>query len=186
MELSVEAVAEQRELETASEEHSLTGEIEHERKRLAGYFRVWRIPDSIAEEMIASALSSAARRTHHEPSTPLSVLALEEADQLLCQRFRSFNPNSLSNNRISHEERLAILWSGQGEKFAASESRSFDCEQAFDAGCKAAKLAHEPQRMPETNPMVMETSLTQLPSFRMISGWFALITLIVLAFIFTR
>jgi hypothetical protein len=43
-----------------------------------------------------------------------------------------------------------------------------------------------PQRPPETHPMTMETSLDRLPSFRMIAGWFVLIALIVLAFIFTR
>ena len=43
-----------------------------------------------------------------------------------------------------------------------------------------------PQREPETHPMTMETSLTRLPSFRIIAGWFLLIALIVLAFIFTR
>jgi hypothetical protein len=42
------------------------------------------------------------------------------------------------------------------------------------------------QRAPETRPMTMETSLSRLPSFRMIAGWFVIITLIVLAFIFTR
>jgi hypothetical protein len=43
-----------------------------------------------------------------------------------------------------------------------------------------------PQRPAETHPMTMETSLDRLPSFRMIAGWFVLIALIVLAFIFTR
>ena len=43
-----------------------------------------------------------------------------------------------------------------------------------------------PQRPPETRPMTMETSLNHLPSFRMIAGWFVIIALIVLAFIFTR
>jgi hypothetical protein len=42
------------------------------------------------------------------------------------------------------------------------------------------------QRPPETRPMTMETSLSRLPSFRMIAGWFVIIALIVLAFIFTR
>jgi hypothetical protein len=43
-----------------------------------------------------------------------------------------------------------------------------------------------PQRPPETHPMTMETSLNHLPSFRMIAGWFVIIALIVLTFIFTR
>ena len=43
-----------------------------------------------------------------------------------------------------------------------------------------------PQRAPETHPMTMETSLNHLPSFRMIAGWFVIIALIVLTFIFTR
>jgi hypothetical protein len=34
--------------------------------------------------------------------------------------------------------------------------------------------------------MVMQTSLTRLPSFRIIAGWFVLIALLVLAFILTR
>ena len=42
------------------------------------------------------------------------------------------------------------------------------------------------QRAPETRAMTMETSLSRLPSFRMIAGWFLIIALIVLAFIFTR
>jgi HD-like signal output (HDOD) protein len=43
-----------------------------------------------------------------------------------------------------------------------------------------------PNRPPETYPMTMQTSLTRLPSFRIIAGWFVLIALIVLAFILTR
>jgi hypothetical protein len=43
-----------------------------------------------------------------------------------------------------------------------------------------------PQREPETHPMTMETSLTRLPSLRIIAGWFALVALIVSIFIFTR
>jgi hypothetical protein len=54
-----------------------------------------------------------------------------------------------------------------------------------------SQLANEippltPNRAPETHPMTMETSLTRLPSFRIIAGWFLLIALIVLAFILTR
>ena len=54
-----------------------------------------------------------------------------------------------------------------------------------------SRLANEippltPNRAPETHPMTMETSLTRLPSFRIIAGWFLLIALIVLAFILTR
>ena len=42
------------------------------------------------------------------------------------------------------------------------------------------------QRPPETRPMTMETSLSRLPSFRIIAGWFVIIALLALAFIFTR
>jgi hypothetical protein len=46
--------------------------------------------------------------------------------------------------------------------------------------------ALEPQRPSETHLTTMETSLSRLPSFRMIAGWFLLVTLLVLAFIFTH
>ena len=59
----------------------------------------------------------------------------------------------------------------------------------FDAVLRSELPAVEnltTQRPPETYPMTMETSLSRLPSFRMIAGWFVIIALIVLAFIFTR
>ena len=77
--------------------------------------------------------------------------------------------------------------------------RDAECEQLRVAIEDAEKVARArtdklmravpplvPQREPETQPMTMETSLTRLPSFRILAGWFLLIALIVLAFIFTR
>jgi hypothetical protein len=43
-----------------------------------------------------------------------------------------------------------------------------------------------PQRPPETYLTTMETSLTRLPSFRIVAGWFALIAGLIVAFIFTH
>jgi len=77
--------------------------------------------------------------------------------------------------------------------------RDAECEQlrvAIEEAEKAARARTDklvgavpplvPKREPETHPMTMETSLTRLPSFRILAGWFLLIALIVLAFIFTR
>jgi hypothetical protein len=48
----------------------------------------------------------------------------------------------------------------------------------------AVDIAFEPQRPIESNVSTMEPTLTKLPSFRMIAGWFVLIVGLVLAFIF--
>jgi hypothetical protein len=43
-----------------------------------------------------------------------------------------------------------------------------------------------PQRPPETMLHTMETSLSRLPSFRIVAGWIVLIVGLFLAFVFTH
>lgn len=77
----------------------------------------------------------------------------------------------------------------RGEELDAVAIAIEEAEKAARArvdelGAKLPPLV--PDRALETQPMTMETSLERLPSFRMIAGWFMLIVLIVLTFIFTR
>lgn len=96
----------------------------------------------------------------------------------------------------SVREEVAAMALGCAEGRLREDSECEHLRAVIDEAEKAARarmgeLMHEipplvPQREPETHPMTMETSLTRLPSFRIIAGWFMLTALIVLAFIFTR
>jgi hypothetical protein len=188
MELSLEAVAEQPEIKIHRNEPLLTRCPEETRRRLVAYFRAWKLPASDVEELAERAIAAAEQRLREQANSPLETILAEEADRLLCERIRELVGDSRlsENGPLSEQNKLALLWAGCAEKWHPDQIDPVPLNEAFDDGMKTAALAQQTQRPPETQPMVMQTSLTRLPSFRMIGGWFVLVALIVLAFIFTR
>jgi hypothetical protein len=92
----------------------------------------------------------------------------------------------------AREQLASEIMMGIEDRFESdphAEANSIAMDEAFKA--VRSRLAGEippltPNRAPETHPMTMETSLTRLPSFRIVAGWFLLVVLIVFAFILTR
>jgi hypothetical protein len=116
--------------------------------------------------------------------------ALDDARNLLRARLNEMHGNALGGEKeeqgMSHRQCAAILWSGLPEQWAGQGTDASKLAQAYTRGARATLQSLQPQRPPITRPMVMQTSLTRLPSFRIIAGWFVLIALLVLAFILTR
>jgi hypothetical protein len=137
----VEAVVKEPEVNGRAEAVASAEILEEARARVEAYLRAWKLPDSVREEVAATAMARAETGLQEEAECEPLRLAIEEAER-------------------------------------AARARMDDLAKALPPLV--------PQREPETHPMTMETSLTRLPSLRIIAGWFALIALIVLIFILTR
>ena len=87
---------------------------------------------------------------------------------------------------IPVDQRAAMLWAGLPELWRNEGADPIALSAAYARGAVAAKLSQHTRRPPETHPMTMETSLSHLPSLRMIGGWVLIIAALILAFIFTR
>lgn len=134
------------------------------------------------------AMDCAQSQLDGDGKTDMARAAIEAAEKLLRARLNEILGGVFDSEEqgISERERLALLWGGVAEKWSAEPVDTAALQKAYVEGASASSLAQEPQRAPETHPMVMETSLTRLPSFRIVAGWFLLIALLALAFILTR
>jgi hypothetical protein len=176
----VEAVAEQNRIEVGGSEPEA-------RARIEAYLRAWKLPPPIIEEILTT-MDCAETGTLGQPESNPRRTACENAERILRARLAEWLGNNFApgNPSISVEERVAMLWAGLPEKWQKNINDTVELAKACSQGERALRLTQEPQRPPETQPMTMETSLTRLPSFRIVAGWFALIALIIFAFIFTR
>jgi hypothetical protein len=156
--------------------------LEQARRKLDDYLRAWRLPDEVREELAGMAMTCA----EGEPDISRAVIA--HADRLLHARLNEMLGGALAAEvqGISVEERAAMLWAGLPELWRREGIDPATLSAAYSRGALASNLSQHTQRPPETRPMTMETSLSHLPSLRMIGGWVVIIALIVLAFIFTR
>ena len=159
-----------------------TNALREARRRVDEYLRAWRLPESVREELGEMAVTCA------EGEADFSRAVIAQADRLLHARLNEMLGNALAAEEqgITVEERAAMLWGGLPEMWRKEGADPVALSAASSRGALAAALSQHTQRAPETRPMTMETSLTRLPSLRMIAGWFLIIALIVLAFIYTR
>jgi hypothetical protein len=176
----VEAVAEQNRIEVGVPESEAQARVE-------ACLRAWKLPPPMIEEILTT-MDCAETRSLGESESYPSGAACENAERIVRARLAEWLGNVFAPKEanISVEERVAMLWAGLPEKWQKNINDTVDLANAYSQGEMALKLSQQPQRPPETQPMTMETSLTRLPSFRIVAGWFAMIVLIILAFIFTR
>ncbi|HUS36234.1 MAG TPA: hypothetical protein VM680_12855, partial [Verrucomicrobiae bacterium] len=146
------------------------------------YLRAWGLPNQMREEIADSVMTC----VEGEPDISRAVIA--HADRLLHARLNEMLGGALvaEEQGISVEERAAMLWGGLPELWRKEGIDPAALSAAYLRGARASNLSQHTQRPPETQPMTMETSLSHLPSLRMIGGWVVIIVVIVLAFIFTR
>jgi hypothetical protein len=150
---------------------------EEVRFKIEAYLRAWRFP--YRSENLAEILRSAKDRAKMEPELCRTEIAIEEADKLIQSHSKNASCGEY-DGAVSIEERLALL-------IASSRgTNSFENPLAYQEAGKKLQLALHPQRPLETHPMTMKTSLSRLPSFRLIAGWAAVVILLVLIFIFTH
>jgi hypothetical protein len=72
------------------------------------------------------------------------------------------------------------------EKQVKSESGAPERPRGRELDGVDMEKALYPERPQETTLITMETSLSRLPSFRIVAGWIVLIVALFLAFIFTH
>jgi hypothetical protein len=156
--------------------------VEEARRKVDAYLRAWRLPEGVREELAEMAVTCA------EGEADISRAAIAHADRLLHGRLNEMLGNALAAEEqgISVQERAAMLWGGLPELWRKGGVDTVALSAAYSRGALAAALSQHTQRPPETYPMTMETSLSRLPSLRMVGGWFLIIAAVVLIFIFTR
>lgn len=188
----MEIVVEQNRIEVSRPNRTARSprEWEEARAKAEAYLRAWKLPAGIVEELTTAALDCARSQCECDSKIDPMCAALEDARSLLRDRLNEMHGNALRGEKeeegISHHQCAAILWSGLPEQWAGEGTNASKLAEAYTRGERATVQSLQPQRPPITRPMVMQTSLTRLPSFRIIAGWFVLIALLVLAFILTR
>jgi hypothetical protein len=160
---------------------------EEARLRAFSYLRAWKLPETLVGELVCTAMSCAEARLRDDHSVDAIRVTIEEAERVLHLRFNEMAADALMDGQeLSTEARVAMAWANLPEKLRSEKVASHELNRMCVEGISCARRLRHPERPPQTHPMTMQTSLSRLPSFRMIAGWFVLIALIVLAFIFTR
>lgn len=161
-------------------------DLDEARAKVDAYLRAWKLPEAARRELLDMAMMCAEARPENQGDA--ARVAIEEAERLLRGKLNEMLGNALTGagDGVTEQERLAMLWAGLPDRWRDPSADTAALSRDYAKGALAATLAQQPQRPPQTHPTVMQTSLSRLPSFRMVAGWGLLIVLIVLAFIFTR
>jgi hypothetical protein len=99
--------------------------------------------------------------------------------------FFSYRPEEVSEILARVRERASGAGRSRTE-LAIDEADKLITQRRQRISPDLPKLALHPQRPLETQPMKMRTTLSRLPSIRLIAGWCAFIFLLVVIFIFTH
>jgi hypothetical protein len=157
--------------------------------RVRAYLSVWRIGGAEWLEDCAREIADhAAKRLAVEPGATAELIAIDEADAFLRDWFGTVdraNQQNHDSRGVPLETRIALAFGSP----PGDEVRFADRTQVIAAlrqGELNAACAFAPSRPPETRAMVMQTSLSRLPSIQLIGGWCLLIALLVLAFFLTH
>ena len=102
--------------------------------------------------------------------------AIEEADRFLLRWFEKVGPENI--------EQTLLFGAPAGQRPDLSDREKTG--KLLREGALNLARARTPSRPPETRPMKMQTSLSRLPSIRLIGGWIVLIGLLFLAFVLTH
>jgi hypothetical protein len=130
-------------------------------------------------------LSAARLRVSADASASPMKAAMDEAEAFMhhcCQQFGTV-ASAQSVGEDEPNERLMLLVGAPAE---ANPGDRIQMAAAFRQGALNWRRALAPARLPETPAMTMQTSLSRLPSIRIIAGWLFLIALLFLAFILTH
>lgn len=151
------------------------------RARIESYFRAWRLSESSIEELAAEAEHAIhCALLRGEAADPLELLA-PESDRVLAARM---SRDGMGEASLDSCTRLALALAGTRLGWAEADEEQFHAE-VEELKRKVETLA-EPNRSAELAVGVMQTSLSRLPSIRMVAGWFLLVLLLFLTFVFTR
>jgi hypothetical protein len=168
------AVAEIPGTKPVAEIDKRSAEWEEALARVQAYLSAWRMGDAEARDC-AREIVRLVRRQPVARGSEIEV-AIKEADRFLNGRFEKVGAENI-------EQRLLL---------GGTVNQTFDFRNheqithILREGALNLARARTPARPPETLPMTMKTSLSRLPSIRLIGGWVVLIALLFLAFVVTH
>ena len=161
------------------------GEREQLQARVQSYLRVWRIPALVQRELIPEIMRSVELTLGRESSACAHRVTIESAETILKSRLNQWVGGlDVTDRGIAASDRMSMLCSSLPEKLGRCDSN--ELSRSFSEGAVGAARVRQSNRSPETHLTTMQTSLSRLPSFRMVGGWFLMIVGTVLIFILTH
>jgi hypothetical protein len=148
------------------------------------YLSLWRLGDEEwLRECSHDIVQAALHRSRSEPGANPSELIFAEVESFLGRYFAQLAPGENDQSSIALASRAALI-------FGAPEQSTFSdpvqLRAAFLQGRMNYGAARVPSRPPETRATTMKTSLSRLPSIRLIGGWILCVLLLILTFILTH
>jgi hypothetical protein len=136
--------------------------------------------------MLPLVCESAQGRVSANPRLDMFEVAIEECDRLLKEHLARLLEQSSNQNQTKdlNHLRTGLLWAHLNAPVSDKLSpRDRAISESVDA---ELQQYHVPQRPMETFPKRMRSSLTRIPSFRLVGGWCLVILVLILTFLFTH
>jgi len=152
-----------------------SAEWEEALDRVQAYLSAWGLSDLEWSRDSAREIVRAARKETVAKGSEIQA-AIEEADRFLQRWFEKVGPENI--------EQTLLFGAPAGQRPDLSDREKTG--KLLREGALNLARARTPSRPPETRPMKMQTSLSRLPSIRLIGGWIVLIGLLFLAFVLTH
>ncbi len=191
MDLSLESATEQKRIRISSDadvpsQPDLWDEV---RRKIECYLRAWNFRDPcLAQELVAPVLLAVQRRVSADSGLNPIQISIEETDRLLGDRLEEIlgQTKERENGGISTQQRVVLMVSDLPEKWQVDIFPTAAAADQYQKA-KANFETMQPTRRPMENlSSRMRTSLSRLPSFRLIGAWGLVVILLVLTFIFTH
>ena len=189
MELPLESVATETDVElaTAAKERRLPDSWGDVRSHVRRYLAAWRLgDDDWLNEGSEEILRAVRSRLGESCEEDRARAAMEEAEAFVAAWFQKVLPHSgRQENGVSVRARMALLLGSSPDKRSGVPD-PLQLNAAWRQGGMSLERALLPSRPPETRAFSMQTSLSRLPSMRLIAGWFLLVAALGLAFFLTH
>jgi hypothetical protein len=157
------------------------------RENVRRYMQVWQAPEDLQTELANDAINEVRQAANQISRVEAQTLAIAEVEKQLRQKLDAMLLGELGKgeNGIANCERMALFCGNLPEQWQRVREPAA-LREAYRRGLQNIDRALEPSRQPETELTTMETSLSRLPSLRIIAGWFLLIAGLIAAFVMTH
>jgi hypothetical protein len=153
--------------------------------RVEAYLAAWQIGDEKwRHEAVGQIMEAARRRWALEPEVPLLQVAVDAADEWLGEVLRRPYSGEAGEGALAQAGLALAL--GRPIATQIDPAEPAQVAGALRQGELRAELLRGPTRAPESRAMKMQTSLSRLPSIRLIAGWAFLVALLFVVFFVTR
>jgi hypothetical protein len=137
-------------------------------------------------DLLPLVYEAAQERVSANPRLDMFEVAIEECDRLLKEHLARLLEQSSNQNQtkdLTHL-RTGVLWAHLNAP--VSDKLSPGDRAIAEYVDAELRQYHVPQRPMETSPKRMRSSLTRIPSFRLVGGWCLVILVLILTFLFTH